>query len=421
MKICILLLPFYFLLCTLSAHAQEFTYEIKGEIIEQPTYRLLREDTLLNPEGRIIKFSEWRNRFYSNIRFNLHYKDIGFISKFRPTISAEEGKSDIKNIVDDAYFDIKLGGRFFLYGGKKNIRDGVGFGSNPTDFLGEGKEVDFTKREEERRAEREGNYLFGVDTFYKNVTLIAIFAPRINNLQDESNRVLLKANLLIDSINTDMSLHYFYGDIPGVGFNISTTMSDELVLYTETAFRWGSNRKSVKLISEGAPNIYEINGPDVSERVYPHVVIGGHYTFKNGTNIICEYIYNGDGYNGKEWDDIKNFVKYNNAEYKRGYLKDVALSNLLVSNKIISFREVRRNYIFARLNNPEILAKTDGAIVLILNADDKSFLINPSVDYKLKANTTIGLSALIFAGKNDTEFGMVPWKSEISMVFKFYF
>ncbi len=421
MKISLLLLTFYFLLFTLSAHAQEFTYEIGGEIIEQPTYRLLRNDTLLNPEGKILKFSEWRNRFYGNIRIGLHYKDIGFISKFRPTISSEEGNTDIENIFDDAFFDIKFNDRFFLYGGKKNIRNGVGFGSNPTDFLGEGKKVDFTKREEERRAEREGNYLLGVDTFFKNATLTAIFAPRVKNLQEESNRVLLKVNLLMDSIDTDMSLHYFYGAVPGIGFNISTTVNDELVLYTETAFRWGSNRKTVKLVSTGSPDIYEINGPDDSERVYPHIVIGGHYTFMNGTNIICEYIYNGDGYNGKEWDEIKNFVKYNNVEYKRGFFKDFALANLLLSNEIVSFREVRRNYIFARINNPEILAKIDGAIVLILNADDKSFLINPSMDYKLKANTILGFSALIFAGKNDTEFGMTPWKNEISMVLKFFF
>lgn len=419
------------------AHTQELPYEdaqpaltpqsdrgdiqFNGKIVEQPVYRFLKEDYLLNPDSKIIDFSEWRNRFYGDIGLNLNHENIKFISKFRPTILSDEETTDVDNIVDDAYLDIMFGDGRFFYFGKRNIRDGVGLSTNPTDFLGEEKEVDVTKREEERRLEREGNLLAGVDLFYKDITLTAIFAPRIKDLQKERDRVLLRANLFMESINTDMSLHYFNGTIPGAGINISSTIGEALILYTETAFRWGSTRKEVKLLQEGLPNIYEINDPDDNEKVYPHTVAGGHYTFKNGTNIISEYIYNGDGYSNEEWMELTGFIKYSNEEYKKGFLTDLMRLNLLQANGMMKFRQMRKNYIFVRISNPDIGEKIDGAMVLFLNADDESFVINPSIDYRIKTDTTVGITALVFSGEDNAEFGMPPWDSEISMTFKYFF
>ncbi|MBI3813643.1 MAG: hypothetical protein HY279_04145 [Nitrospinae bacterium] len=408
------------------AHAQELTYEFSGKIIEQPAYYFLKGDYLLNPNREILDFSIWKNRFYGDINFNFYYQNLKFISKFRPTVSSDKKTTDIENIIDDAYLDIRFKENLFFYMGKKNVRDGVGLGSNPTDFLGEGKEVDMTKREEERRVEREGNYIIGMDTYFKDITFTAIFAPPIKELQDEKDRVVLKAAFLMEPINTDISFHYFNSSIPGAGINISTTIGESLVLHTEPALRWGSNRKIVRLIHEGSPNLYEIYHPDDSQTIYPHIVAGGHYTFKDGTNIILEYIYNGDGYNNEEWNKLTGFIKYSYGEYKKGFLIDLMRSNLLQANSTMTFRQMRRNYmrrnyIFTRVSNPDILEKIDGAIVFFLNVDDSSFLIYPSCEYRITKNTTIALTSIIFAGNNDTEFGMTHWNSEISLIYKYLF
>ncbi|MBI5327624.1 MAG: hypothetical protein HZB80_04965 [Deltaproteobacteria bacterium] len=411
----------FFIFLSCLSHAQEFTYEFSGKIIEQPAYYFLKDDYLLNPNGEILDFSLSKNRFYGDINFNLDYQNFKFISKFRPTVLSDKKDTNIKTIIDDGYLDIGFKDRFFLYLGKRNIRDGVGLGSNPTDFLGEGKEVDMAKREEERRVEREGNYLIGMDTYFKDITLTAIFAPHIKELQDEKDRVILKAGFLMEPLNTDISFHYFNSSIPGAGINISTTIGESLVLHTESALRWGSDRKIVRLIQEGSPNLYEIYHPDDNQTIYPHIAAGGHYTFKDGTNVILEYLYNGDGYNSEEWNTLKGFIKYSYDEYKTGFLKELMKGNLLQANEIMRFRELRRNYIFARISNSGITEKIDGALVFLLNTDDKSFLIYPSVDYKIKGNTTVGFSAIIFVGENDTEFGMTHWGSEVSMVYRYFF
>jgi len=259
-----------------------------------------------------------------------------------------------------------------------------------------------------------------LDAFYNDITWTAIFAPKVEHLQDEDNRILLKASYFIEALNTDMSLHYFYGDVPGVGFNISNTASDNLILYTEAAFRKGSDKKLVRLVSEGNPNIYSIENMDDTQ-IFAHIAAGGNYTFKNGTNVICEYIYNGDGYNQKQWDAFKNFVAYNNEQFKEGLFLDAAASNLLQANQIIDFRKMRKDYIFTRVSNQAIFTKIDGAIVLYLNLDDGSFLFNPSLDYKINESSTVGIASDIFVGGKTTEFGMMHWRQDVTLTYKYYF
>lgn len=403
------------------SNAQDLTYEWNGKMIEQFTYDHRKKDDLLNPDHKLLDISPWKNRFYADVHLNLKYKDdTKFVYKFRPTFLSDDHKTSFRNKIDDLYVDQKLQDQFFFYVGKKNIRDGVALGANPTDFLGEGKEVDLTKREEERRLEREGNYLAGVDAFYKDMTWTAIFAPRVHDWQEEDDKVLLKASYLIEPLNTDLSLHYFNGDVPGVGFNISHTAGEHLVLYTETAFRKGSNKKIVRLISEGSPNSYSIADMDKKE-VFAHAATGGHYTFKNGTNIICEYIYKGDGYNQKNWDAFESFIAYSHDQFKKGLFLDSVTSHLLQANQIINFRQMRKNYFFTRISNPAILNKIDGALVLFLNLDDGSFLVNPSLEYKINESSAIGVSSNIFVGGKTKEFGMMHWGQDISLTYKYYF
>lgn len=407
------------------SYSQDFQYEFSGTLIEQPTYLDIKSDNLLNPDREIIDFSHWVNRFYVDLNLDASYSNFSLKSKYRPEIFSQEGTSDILSIFDDFYLDISLRDNTFLYLGKRNIRDGVAIGFNPTDFLGEDKEVDFIKREEERRIERRGNYLVGIDTFLKNITLSFLYSPRINGLQEQRNRYLFKSNFFLESYDTDISLHLYDATTPGIGFNVSTTIGRALVMYTETAFRRGSPRDTVKVSERDTKNIMPdkfkiVNRTDFNN-IYPHIVAGGHYTFKDGTNIICEYYYNGDGFNGKEASRFRNFVKESNDNFKQNYFKEIMRFNLLQANEIIKFREYRRNYLFARISNPNIKEKIDGASAFIFNLDDGSFLVNPTIDYKISENTTIGFSSISFFGNKDAEFGLTPWNSSFSLIYKYYF
>ncbi len=409
---------------TPNVHSQEINYEVSGVMYEQPSFFNIKDDNLINPDNEIIQFSDWTNRFYGRLNVNLYYENVKFISQTRPTFFMEENNEDFDWFTDDVYFDMGIGEKYFFYIGKRNLRDVVAYGENPTDFMGEDKEVDFTKREEERRVEREGNYLIGGEAFLSNLTLSANYAPEIDDLQDDDSRFLMRGNLFAESLNSDMSLHYFHGEIPGVGFDISSTVSDNLVLHVESAFRWGSRNKELKVLSQGddfSPREFEISDTDDDEDVFPHVVLGGSYTLGDGTNIILEYIYNGDGYSEDEWDEIVEFIKYNEDAYRNDFFKDLATSNLAEANNIVQVREMRKHYVFFRISNSSLINNLDGQLVFIVNTADKSFLTFPSVDYKVGDNFVAGLSATLYSGDDDEEFGMMFWGSEVSLVLKYYF
>lgn len=408
-----------------SVHAEGFQYTLSGIVYEQPSYFAVKDDSLLNPDNQVLQFSNWSNRFYGRVNLVLQYNNLKLVTQTRPTLSSTEGKNGkFDFITDDAYLDMNFTDKYFLYVGKRNVRDGVAYGAHPTDFLGENKAVDFTKREEERRIERKGNYLVGGDVYFKNLTLTAIYAPKIDDWQEEKDRFLLKGSLLLERINTDMSVHLFYGDIPGVGVNVATTVNDNLVLHTESALRWGSNKAQITVTNPGSdtsPRLFEITNPADRSRVYPNIVVGGTYTFGDGTNLTGEYIYNGQGYNSEEWSALSDYIKYNNRAFRSNFFSDLAQANLAQASSLMKFREMRRNYIFVRVSNSKAIQNVDGQIAAIYNADDSSFLISPLVDYKISNNLIAGMSMTVYEGKKDSEFGLMYWGWEASVVLRYYF
>ena len=88
---------------------------------------------------------------------------------------------------------------------------------------------------------------------------------------------------------------------------------------------------------------------------------------------------------------------------------------------MVNFREMRRNYLFFRLSNSTWIEKLDGQLVFMINADDGSFLTFPSLDYEVMPNLVAGLSSTIYTGNGDTEFGMMYWGYEVSLVLKYFF
>jgi hypothetical protein len=423
-SICAMLIGSQAFLFTPNSYSQEFGYDLSGVIYEQPAYYFIDHGNLLNPNNEILDLPKLTNKTWGKINLNLNYDIFKFNTQFRPTLFFQEGASDKFDFyTDEAYLDMNFGNKVFLYAGKRNFVEGVTYGAYPTDFLGQFKKLDYSLREEERRVQREGNYLVGGDVFFKNITLSALYAPKIDRWQDEKDRVLLKGKLLVESINTDMAVHLFYGDIPGVGLDISSTVSDNLVLYTGSALRRGSQKLDIIVTSEGDnnnPRTFKFIPPD-NHKVYPKIVVGGSYTFGDGTNLIAEYIYNGDGYSKGDWKQFKEFVKYNNESYKNNFFQGLAVSNLVSGSSIMKIREMRKNYAFFRLSNSKLIENLDSQLVFQVGLNDGSFLLYPSIDYKVTKNLVAGIYSTIYGGKRDSEFGMHYWHADVGLLFKYFF
>ncbi|NLW36178.1 MAG: hypothetical protein GXY80_11985 [Syntrophorhabdus aromaticivorans] len=402
-------------LLPIDACAEGFAFDASGRITEQVICLDLKKDYLLNPGAGSMSFPRWTNRLYLYENVTVSYKNARFVGRVRPTLqSTPGGYSEGDFLTDDAYVEMRFQDRYFAYTGKRNIREGVAYGANPVDFLGEKKKVDWTLREEERRVEREGNYLAGLDLFFRNATLTAIFAPHLSGNQQEEDRLLLKAAFLLERIKTDATLLYYYGDKPGAGLAVSTTAGHSLVLYTESALRWNEGRGKIRMISAGTPRTYALVDPGDDSGTYLNLVVGGQYTFDNKVNIIGEYIYNGEGYDACDWRNYIDFVKYAHVNREKGFVSGLMLSYLGQANSITTFGQMRRNYLFARINKPDIGGKVDGSLVFVANLDDRSCLLSPSLVYRLNDRVALTASAQFFIGNKDIEYGMIPWQNAVS-------
>lgn len=396
-----------------------------GHVTEEPIYFVLRRDTRVNPRSEILTFPERQNRTYGNLNATIASGPLKLVTKLRPTVEIRPAETDFTLPVDDLYMDANLFQRAFLTLGVKNYREGVGLSFNPTDFLAEAKEQDFSKREEERRADRAGNLVAGVDVFFKNFTLSALVVPHVLDLQDGETRALFKVSVLFEAAKLDSSVLYFLADRPGVGFHLSKTVGQQLELHAEAAGRWGSPRKQVRKTQEAIdtvrPALFEIRDPPDRDKVFAELVVGGNYTFSDGTNIISEYYFVQDGYTGRQWDRVLELVEFSRSRFLAGVFGDLPRSNLLRANELLTFRRLRQHYLFFRFHNAKFFEQFDTSVSFLLNAEDRSFAVAPIIDFVGLKNFRLGINATILEGGRDSEFGLAPFESRVSLVLRYFF
>ncbi|MDI6704515.1 MAG: hypothetical protein QME40_07585 [bacterium] len=428
-RIAILVLLSFSIPVNASVFDENLRLEYRVEFINQTTYYQLRNDTLLNPDSKLTSFPKWKNKLYKDVSINLTYKEwLKLVVKSRPTwtINNEE-ESSLKNYVDDAYVDIKLKNPIFLTIGKENIQEGVGLSYNPTDFLSEGKDVDYSQREEERKQDREGNYLVRFESIGDKITFSCIVAPKIDNLQKESPRYQMRLYSLVG--DTDVTFSYFHGRHSKLGLNLSGIVGSNTELHTEIGLTKGSEREFLRKKREvGPPNsgIYEYEAYNPSDKgdIFVRSIIGGHYTSANKTNLIVEYFFNEDGYSKSEWDVFIEMVKDASSNFKSppaGFPQGIFKENLRIANSLMTFRSLRKNYLFFRLSNPELFNYYDSQLSLLLNVDDGSCVVMPSVDYKRFKNLVLRFGVDWFCGDSQSEFGLVPRDTELQLEVKYFF
>jgi len=403
--------------------------EYYGSFVARFIDNKFRKDNPLNPDFKVFSLPEYENKIYLNFFMNLYFNEnIKFVLKTRPTWIKKGNKEMAKNYLDNAYINFNLGKGLFLSIGKENLIEGVGFSYYPSNFFSEKKETDFTLKEEEQRSDREGNYIIRSELLLENVTITTVIAPEIDDLQEENTRAEFKFSALL--YDTDLSISYFYSNYGRIGWNVSRVVGQKFEVHSELGLRFGSDRKYLRQKSEiGPPGSgifeYEIYEPEDEEKVFLRGLIGGHYTSANKTNYIVEYFYNQDGYDENEWKEFFAIIKDNSNKLispPNGFSEDLFKFNLSLANSLMTYRYLRQHYLFARIWNPEVYNRFDVTWGILLNLEDKSFVILPTADYKLIRDFVIlRFGAAVFNGDGESEFGLSPMKNYYYFEMRFFF
>lgn len=284
-----------------------------------------------------------------------------------------------------AFADCRLNDNFLLRLGRQRIGWGTGLAWNPTNYLGA----------DENRADLSAA-LPGVDAVMNEVvwpasSLALAFAPSGGGVWGEALRFGWQA------WQSDFSLSAFSrGEAGGVGGDFAKAFGG-CTVYGEMAWKRGDGRLTVVRDEDGYRE--EVRPPD---RYYLHGLLGMSYVSAAGATILLEYYHNQAGWNDSE--------AWNYSEYW-----PLDTDNSIARQRLARFfGDLRQNYLYGMIRG-DMGGNLSLSMGALWNLDDRSSQLLPMIEYKLGSDALVSLSAFVYEGDMNSEFGSLPWKSQVSL------
>jgi hypothetical protein len=185
----------------------------------------------------------------------------------------------------------------------------------------------------------------------------------------------------------------------------------------------GNDLEFVKINETG--NYYFPSGDDLEalknsdDEIFINFSVGGNYSFPDGTKISMEYYRNNEGYDDDEFDKFYDFLE-NDSDLYATTLDDTLKNKLLKANMILGDR-IRQNYLSLTLDRPFTFDDFNPHVGTIINLDDNSFLLNGTLEYAVRDDTSITLDMRWFLGDDDTEYGLKAddYKAILKVIYYF--
>jgi len=377
-------------------------------------------DTLINPSN-ILQRPE--NRVETFILGDVHYKAPGgnFKGEFRfgyqNLFSSSEDFSDentYNSQINQLYYQSSSSPLSLLIGRKK-VRWGVSYAYSPTDLISQTR----TPEDPDDRLNLvKGADLMQVSWIRDNGQLDLVYAPDIdwdfNDSFFRQNRAGLRIYQLIEPFDVSVVGMLEEGGNWAAGCNTTVTFGNALELHAEYLYNSNNHRSYPKADS----NPSSLDDTFFSDRNggTHEVVLGGQYTFPGKWNLVMEYLFRSAGLSDNEFSDYRERIHY---------LDDQISSNPLAApyyHEALSYFSVpsSRNYLFARLYQPEITKHLSCELFSYVNIDDGSGMCVLMPKYESGNNYDIYLRLKKFWGGDDTEFGMVPDEISGLIGFSYY-
>lgn len=224
----------------------------------------------------------------------------------------EHGASaQLTNTLKEAYLSWREGGVELVDFGRVNVREGVGFAYNPTDyFRANAVRAVISIDPNTLRDERLGTLMVRSQTLWSSGSLTAIFAPRVNAEPNDSSFspdfgatnaqsrwVVILSQHLAEGLQPQLSLTGAQHQSPQAGLDLTYLVNRATVAYLE----WSGGRSVSNLTASGYGAPVE-NGSGFHSRLST----GLTYTTPFKLSMTLEYEYDGAAPDSNEWA----FVRY---------------------------------------------------------------------------------------------------------------
>jgi len=323
-------------------------------------------------------------------------RDHNFVQvQLRPllTHSAHRAARKTSAVADELYWEHRLSPVSFVFLGKRKIVNGVAIGRNPSDFLNQVKPQDRTLRDEDRRAETEGDSMAGWSYFGQSYSIQSLLSVPARN--SHRIRAMLQINYALSTISTDVSLVAYYADRPALGVNTSSTLGENVTFYTEAALRKGRDRQTPLLSANGAV----MDAVNDTSRWIADFVMGAQYTTGNGMTSAAEYWRNDHGFSNREYAGITKSLTSGQG-------------NPRLAGNLLGTPGLQKNSILTRISNIPLFSASEGEITWIRNMDDSSHLLRAAVHWDMSDTDNLWIGVDKFSGAPLSEYGTskIDWR-----------
>ena len=395
--------------------------EVEGRLAHEE-----RRPTLINPDRIFVgpRRTEGRFTLVPDLRLVSPWVDV--VVRDTVLLWWDGTDGDASNFLNEAYAVARIGSELILLVGVENVVDGVAYALNPMDMLAQrSRELEGTERDARAVIQRrEGLFVVKATYLMQSGQVTLLGSPRVAGFEvNDRTRLYARVALTLDNFDVAIAgLHE--GEVPGggsaeyrAGAEVAVALGQQLVAYGAAVGGHRMRRDVFETVAVGpvGKGAFDevIIRPD--EGFAMEGVAGLSYTGSMNVNIIAEYYYGGLGYGTDAWGRYVDVLEASSSPHLPGPLRELKTSYLGEALSRLEAGKVRRHYVFVRVATPFITdSDFDLSMFEMIGIEDGSGITNVTVDWSLHEDARVSVSASLFVGGDNTEFGLVPNALELS-------
>jgi hypothetical protein len=392
----------------------------------------VQKETILNPDN-MLKLgypltdtlsgdADIKTTF--NDVFSVTFTDTAFMSYSRFEHTYRKQKDwDFNNDVKQLYATAGIGEIFFVDAGRKVETNGVSFYKNPSDFLKSGGSSNLSRSKDEQDAQLIGTVLVKAQ-YYISDRLVAeaVYSPKYTRVDNKLHQTQGRISYQTD--DSDFDVICYYGDVLKLGSNVSGNLGESAELHLEAGIAQKGKRflTDIQQLPPTATEKETFYGLDKQTMNYPwNTILGGHYTFKDGSDVYAEYYYNHIGYTEREWNKIIRAA--DQCHDVSLFFNKVSLYNVNSAVRDTGgITSARRHYVFLRYSKDDFfLQNFNFASIVILGIEEPGGLVTVTPSYDVSDNIDASIDITLYGGTKKSEFELMYSRFSLAGEVKYSF
>ena len=230
-----------------------------------------------------------------------------------------------------------------------------------------------------------------------SLSIIANIGKGNQDITDFRRSLLAKLEYTSDAVSSSLLLQYQAGGRVAFGVNGQWTLNDAWLLYWDGMLRQGRYLQAYPHAETG------MLGPDSSRAGTMDLLLGGAYSFEDGTTFGVDVYRHGSGLSDSERE-----MAFSMASLSTPILPTSATSLRLQNIQALSsvpLSQLGRHYMMFRLQRQNLWDQVNLGLLYIRNLDDRSGQMTLNAEWYATDQLQLFAYASLMNGASDTEYG----------------